>query len=42
VVLNAADHLAGIVSVDDIAARGEQPALSGEVLEEVARPTSVA
>jgi CBS domain-containing protein len=41
VVLNSADRLAGIVSLDDIAARGEEPALGGEVLEEVARPTLV-
>jgi CBS domain-containing protein len=35
VVLNTAEHLAGIVSLDDIAARGGRLVLGGQVLEEV-------
>jgi CBS domain-containing protein len=38
VVLNGSDRLAGIVSVDDLAVRLEQPAVSGQVLDEISRP----
>ena len=32
VVLNSADHLAGIVSIEDLAVRGENPVLTGEIM----------